>query len=660
MMLVPTMGPGVWFEKCDDSPRCFRERRCNVNRPAVAQATRSGTDSAASNLRAVADVYENITADELQLSPRSRFRYCQRPVRCHGGAVSTGALNRRCLKRLPCNGTGVDETLPPTTAPTARVIDTRAPTPAPTLLTGNTKPPTSAPTAPCEDSVTLIPADTDERGVIYTPTTGPGVWFERCEGSPRCFRQRRCNGHLVANANRTLISDDQQLSEGSLFRFCQRERQCHGSQHDALDDAVSRRRCIKQVPCMESPTPSPTRDHGRTRSPTATPTRNQDRTRSPTADTVSFETRAPTASPTASCEDTITMVPTEIDEAGFRYEPTSRRGVWFDRCEGSPDCFERKRCSANADLPASSLFRTCQAEIRCEGQVDDVLRGCQCMKHMPCNDQTNERTRSPTPSPTWKPTPPIIIAGDDRRPQRPIATLVFALDYAAIDKETLATAVLDTLNRAPYSIPSGAIEEVNVHKGSVVLVITLASGTDGSAITSSTDFSVNFDGATVNATSVELCEDCDSSPASFGASGSDSDDSASSSDGATIVACILGAALVVAVAVAVFAVRQKRNSAKGAATFDPEMARDPMGRAGEAGQVLYDAAASGDAPAEALYEEPRSGANHNVEPNGFVVEEDRVRIQSVRCTNPTRATENTMYAAADAVGAAGLTESMES
>lgn len=282
------------------------------------------------------------------------------------------------------------------------------------------------------------------------------------------------------------------------------------------------------------------------------------------------------------------------------------------------------------------------------------------MKHMPCNDQTNERTRSPTPSPTWKPTPPIIIAGDDRRPQRPIATLVFALDYAAIDKETLATAVLDTLNRAPYSIPSGAIEEVNVHKGSVVLVITLASGTDGSAITSSTDFSVNFDGATVNATSVELCEDCDSSPASFGASGSDSDDSAGSSDGATIVACILGAALVVAVAVAVFAVRQKRNSAKGAATFDPEMARDPMGRAGEAGQVLYDAAASGDAPAEALYEEPRSGANHNVEPNGFVVEEDRVRIQSVRCTNPTRATENTMYAAADAVGAAGLTESMES
>lgn len=662
MMLVPTMGPGVWFEKCDDLPRCFRERRCNVDRPAVVQATRSRTDSAASNVRAVADVYENITADELQLSPRSRFRYCQRPVRCHGGTDSTGALNRRCLKRLPCNGTGVEETRPPTTAPTAQVIATRAPTPAPTLLTGNTKPPTSAPTAPCEDSVTLIPANTDERGVIYTPTTGLGVWFEQCEGSPRCFRQRRCNGHLVANANRTLISDDQQLPEGSLFRFCQRERQCHGSQHDALDDAVSRRRCIKQVPCIETPTPSPTRDHGRTRSPTATPTRNQDRTRSPTADIVSYETRAPTASPTASCDDTITMVPTEIDEAGFRYEPTSRRGVWFDRCEGSPDCFERKRCSANAGLPASSLFRTCQAEIRCEGQVDDVLRGCQCMKQMPCNDQTNERTRSPTPSPTWKPTPPIIIAGDDRRLQRPIATLVFALDYAAIDKETLATAVLNTLNRAPYSIPSGAIEEVNVHKGSVVLLITLASGTDGSAITSSTDFSVNFDGATVNATSVELCEDCDSSPSSFSASGSNSDDSASSSDGATIVACVLGAALVVAVAVAVavFAVRQKRNSTKGAAAFDPEMARDPMGGAGEAGQVLYDAAASGDAPAEALYEEPRRGANHDFEPNGFVVEEGRVRIQSVRCTNPTRATENTMYAAADAVGAAGLTESMES
>ena len=650
IMLVPTTGPGVWFEKCEESPRCFRERRCNTDRPAVALATRSQANLIENNAWVTADVYENITADELQLPQRSRFRYCQRPVRCLGGMDSTGSLNQRCLKRLPCNGTGVEDTRPPTTAPTAQVIDSRPPTPSPTLLTGNTKPPTSSPTAPCEDSVALIPADVDEPGVIYLPTTGPGVWFERCEGSPRCFRQRRCNGHLVANANRTLISDDQQLPEGSLFRFCQHERRCHGNQHDALDDAVSRRRCIKQVPCVELSTPSPTQDHSHTRSPT----RGQDRTSSPTPDTVSYETRAPTVSPTAPCEDTVTMVPTEVAEPGFRYEPTNIRGVWFDRCEGSPDCFERKRCSADANLPATSLFRTCQAEIRCEGQVGDVLRGCQCMKHIPCNDQINEQTRSPAPSPTWKPTPPIIIAGGDGMlatmlPPRHIATISFALDYAAVDKTVFATAVLDTLNRPPYSIPSRAVEEVNVHEGSVVVVLTLTSGTDGAAITSSTDFSVNFDGTTVNATSVEFCEDCDSSSSSaFGASGSGNDDSASSSDVATVAACVLGAALVVVVAVAIFAVRQKRNAAKDAALFDPEMARDPMGRKGVDEQVIYDAAGS--------------GTTHNVEPNGIVVQEDRtsVLIQSVRRANPTRAADNAMYASIDAVGAAGLTESVES
>eukprot|EP00041_Stephanoeca_diplocostata_P032584 m.1049321 g.1049321 ORF g.1049321 m.1049321 type:complete len:2024 (+) comp24173_c0_seq3:2-6073(+) len=263
-------------------------------------------------------------------------------------------------------GPPVDMTLPPLwdtlqpfqviTGPPLDII-TRPPISPPTAM------PTAAPTTPCDVSVQLY---NTQRGFLFRPTRGNGVWLRRCPSNPgtRCFEELPCEGQVP----------DQDLS---LYPYCVIKVNCSvvtSTDREVAPGTVP----VSQGYCLNYRRCSPISTRDPTPAPTARPTRFTLPpgivyppvpifTRPPTA--------APTMPPTPPCEGAKKL---SLASYGFRYVPTNGSGVWLRRCPSMPGvrCFVELPCEGDLSRTLStsdqmlSIFQECQVRERCYPQVD--------------------------------------------------------------------------------------------------------------------------------------------------------------------------------------------------------------------------------------------------------------------------------------------------